>query len=220
MRRAARKVLERMSTIYKLLRETFDGVRAVKAFTREPHERRRFRRATEDYYRKAMRVIYIDAFTSPMIEVLGVVAVGAALAAGTYLVVTQNTHILGMRMTAQPLGCQVRCDGAELFAGRAWQVTIACTGAFGGGAGVEADPRDGLLDVVVIGAGSRARLALHAYGMRAGRVERHAGVTTGGGREVEVETGTRTSFNIDGELVDAASLRFTVRPQAFEVVAP
>jgi ATP-binding cassette subfamily B protein/subfamily B ATP-binding cassette protein MsbA len=104
MRRAARKVLERMSTIYKLLNETFDGIRAVKAFTREPHERQRFRKATEDYYRKAMRVIYIDAFTSPMIEVLGVVAVGAALAAGTYLVVTQHTHILGMRMTTHPLG--------------------------------------------------------------------------------------------------------------------
>jgi diacylglycerol kinase (ATP) len=99
-------------------------------------------------------------------------------------------------------------------------VTVACTGAFGGGAGVEADPRDGILDVVVIEAGSRARLALHAYGMRAGRVERHTGVITGDGREVEVDTDERTSFNVDGELVDAAALRFTVRPRAFEVVAP
>ena len=104
MRRAARKVLERMSAIYKILRETFDGVRAVKGFTREPHERRRFRRATEDYYRKAMRVIHIDAFTNPMIELLGVIAVGLALSAGTYLVVTGHTHIFTMRMTSQPLG--------------------------------------------------------------------------------------------------------------------
>ncbi|MDB5308247.1 MAG: putative multidrug export ATP-binding/permease protein [Gemmataceae bacterium] len=104
MRRAARKVLERMSAIYKILRETFDSIRAVKAFTREPYERQRFRKATEEYYRKAMRVIYIDAFANPMIELLGVAAVSFALAAGTYLVVTQHTHILGMRMTAQPLG--------------------------------------------------------------------------------------------------------------------
>jgi len=103
MRRAARKVLERMSVLYKLLRETLDGVRAVKAFTREPHERRRFRRATEDYYKKAMRVVYIDAFANPLIELLGVVAVGLALAAGTYLVVTKHTHIFGMRMTGHPL---------------------------------------------------------------------------------------------------------------------
>jgi ATP-binding cassette, subfamily B, bacterial MsbA len=104
MRRAAKKVLERMSAIYKILREVFDGVRAVKAFTREPHERRRFRKATEEYYRKAMRVIYIDAFANPMMELLGVAAVSLALAAGTYLVVTGHTHILGMRMTTHPLG--------------------------------------------------------------------------------------------------------------------
>lgn len=104
MRRAAKKVLERMSAIYKILQEAFDGARAVKAFTREPHERRRFRRATEEYYRKAMRVIHIDAFANPMIELLGVVAVGLALTTGTYLVVTGHTHILGLRMTSQPLG--------------------------------------------------------------------------------------------------------------------
>lgn len=103
MRRAARKVLERMSAIYKILREAFDGARAVKAFTREPHERRRFRRATEDYYRKAMRVITIDAFANPLIELLGVVAVSVALATGTYLVLTGHTHIGPFKMTAEPL---------------------------------------------------------------------------------------------------------------------
>lgn len=104
MRKAARKVLERMGAIYKLLREAFDGARAVKAFTREPHERRRFRKATEEYYRKAMRVVHIDAFANPMIELLGVLAVGLALAAGTYLVVSQSTHIFGVRMASHPLG--------------------------------------------------------------------------------------------------------------------
>ncbi|MFO0803746.1 MAG: ABC transporter ATP-binding protein [Gemmataceae bacterium] len=104
MRRAAKKVLERMSAIYKILREVFDGIRAVKGFTRETHERRRFRKATEEFYRKSMRMIYIDAFSNPMIELLGVAAVGLALAAGTYLVVTGHTHLFGLRMTSQPLG--------------------------------------------------------------------------------------------------------------------
>lgn len=104
MRRAARKVLERMSVLYKILQETFDGARAVKAFTREPHERRRFRRATEEYYRKAMRVIHIDAFANPSIELLGVVAVGLALTTGTYLVISGQTTIFGLTMTSEPLG--------------------------------------------------------------------------------------------------------------------
>ncbi len=104
MRKAAKKVLERMSAMYKLVRETFDGIRAVKGFTREPYQRRRFQEASGEYLRRAMRVIYIDAATGPVVEVLVVLSVGLALASGTYLVVSGNTHIFGMRMTAQPMG--------------------------------------------------------------------------------------------------------------------
>ncbi|WP_439626743.1 ABC transporter transmembrane domain-containing protein [Gemmata sp.] len=103
MRKAAKKVLERMSAMYKVVRETFDGVRAVKGFTREPHQRRRFRAASRDFMQKAMRMIYIDAATGPIVEVLVVAAISLALASGTYLVVTGNTHIFGFRMTGQPL---------------------------------------------------------------------------------------------------------------------
>jgi len=103
MRKAAKKVLERMSAMYKVVRETFDGVRAVKGFTREPLQRRRFRSASREFLRKAMRMIYIDAATGPIVEVLVVLAISLALASGTYLVVTGNTHIVGFRMTNQPL---------------------------------------------------------------------------------------------------------------------
>src|SRR3712207_7308671 len=49
-------------------------------------------------------------------------------------------------------------DGREAFTGRAWQVTVASTGAFGGGAEIEeADPHDGLLDLVVVPAGHQDR---------------------------------------------------------------
>ena len=103
MRRAARKLLERMSAMYKVVRETFDANRAVKAFTREPHERRRFRTASQEYLRKAMRVIYIDAATGPIVEVLVVMAIGLALASGTYLVVTKKTAIFGYQMIDEPM---------------------------------------------------------------------------------------------------------------------
>ena len=119
---------------------------------------------------------------------------------------------------ASPIAARVACDGTELFAGRAWQVTVAVTGAFGGGSEVDADPRDGVLDAVVIEAGSRARLVAHAYGLRAGRVEGQRGVVSGSGRAVEVETDGATGFNVDGELVEADRLRFELEPGAFEVV--
>jgi subfamily B ATP-binding cassette protein MsbA len=103
MKRATRRLLERMSSIYKILQETFQGIRVVKAFTMEPRERQRFCNATKEYYRKAMLVVNIDAFASPIIETFGVAAVVGALLAGAYLVITGHTHLFGIRMTDQPL---------------------------------------------------------------------------------------------------------------------
>src|SRR5262249_22453135 len=103
MKRATPRLLERMSHIYKLLQESFQGIRVVKAFTREPTERHRFRKATKDYYHKAMWVVKLDALAGPILEVLGVAAVALALIASAYLVLNKRTHLLGMRMTAYPL---------------------------------------------------------------------------------------------------------------------
>src|SRR5262249_45176860 len=103
MKTATRRLLERTSSIYKILQETFLNIRIVKAFTMEPHERRKFGSATKDYYYKAMWVVNLDALAGPIIELLGVAAVGAALLAGAYLVINQQTHLFGMRMTEQPL---------------------------------------------------------------------------------------------------------------------
>jgi subfamily B ATP-binding cassette protein MsbA len=103
MKQATRRLLERMSNIYKILQESFQGIRVVKAFTMEPYERRRFRTATRDYYRRAMLVVNIDALADPMIEILAVAAVGAALMAGAHLVLHQSTHLFGMRMMEQPM---------------------------------------------------------------------------------------------------------------------
>ncbi len=103
MKRATRRLLERISVIYKILQETFQGIRVVKAFTMEPYERRRFCSATKDYYHKAMWVVNLDALASPIIELLGVVAVAAALLAGAYLVLRKQTELWGIHMSDQPL---------------------------------------------------------------------------------------------------------------------
>jgi diacylglycerol kinase (ATP) len=119
---------------------------------------------------------------------------------------------------ASPLRAGVSCDGEALFSGSTWQVTVACSGAFGAGASVEAEPDDGMLDAVAIEATSRASLVAKAYGLRAGRVESQRGVRSCRARQVEVEVSPGTEFNVDGELVRAGETRFTVEPGAFEVV--
>lgn len=103
MKQATRRVLERMSSIYKILQESFQGIRVVKAYTSEGYERKRFEEATLDYYKKTMRVVKIDAIAGPVIEVLGVAAIAAALLAGSYLVLQKQTHIWGLRLVDQPL---------------------------------------------------------------------------------------------------------------------
>ena len=121
-------------------------------------------------------------------------------------------------LEADAVDCTVRCDGEDLFTGEAWQVTVACTGAFGGGSSVEADPADGRLDVVVIEAESRARLVRHAYGLRAGEIEGQPGVRKLRCAAAEIELDGREPFNVDGELVESGSCRFEVEPAAVSVV--
>src|SRR6202007_2511792 len=72
VKRGTRRLLERMANLYKILQESFQGIRVVKAFTMEPYERRRFCSATKDYYYRAMWLVNLDALTGPVIEVLGV----------------------------------------------------------------------------------------------------------------------------------------------------
>jgi ATP-binding cassette subfamily B protein/subfamily B ATP-binding cassette protein MsbA len=103
MKRASRRLLERMSNLYRILQETFRGVRIVKSFTAEAYERRRFRTASREYYRRAMQLINLDALTSPVVELLGVTAVSAALLAGAYLVLEQKTEVFGIKMCDTPM---------------------------------------------------------------------------------------------------------------------
>jgi len=121
-------------------------------------------------------------------------------------------------LQTEAVECTVRCDGAEIHAGKVWQVTVACSGAFGGGSSIETDLADQKLDIVVIEAGSRARLALHAYGLRRGGIGEQSGVTKVRCAHAEVELTETRSWNVDGELVDSGTTSFQVDPDAVEVV--
>ena len=70
MKRAVRRSLESMSTIYKILQESFQGIKIVKAFAMERVERRRFFGETKNLYRKSVRVAMIDAMSDPVLEML------------------------------------------------------------------------------------------------------------------------------------------------------
>ncbi len=93
MKRAVRKSLESMSNIYKILQETFQGIKVVKAFTMERAERRRFFKETKSLYRKSVRVAMIDAMSDPVLETLSLLTVAIALLAGSFLVLRHALFI-------------------------------------------------------------------------------------------------------------------------------
>jgi diacylglycerol kinase (ATP) len=152
----------------------------------------------------------------------GLPAPAAEKAGGLKRLVGPLAYALGAvsaGLTAKPLTCLVDCDGRELLAGEAWQVTVAASGAFGAGVTLEgADPSDGRLDVVGIEAGPRLGLIALAYRLRSGGVADHPSAfeTRCTTAEVRVPDGTR--FNVDGEVVEAGSARFTAQARAFRLV--
>jgi ABC-type multidrug transport system fused ATPase/permease subunit len=93
MKRAVRKSLESMSNIYKILQESLQGIKVVKAFTMERYERRRFFLETKSLYKKSVKVAVIDALSDPVLELLSLSTVMIALLSGAYLVLYHVTSI-------------------------------------------------------------------------------------------------------------------------------
>lgn len=95
--------LAAMSELHGQLAESFAGMRIVKAFTMEPAERRRFHRVSSTMLRRLLRLSAIRATLKPFVEAVGVGVVCLALLAGAYLVINQETHLLGIPISSRPL---------------------------------------------------------------------------------------------------------------------
>jgi diacylglycerol kinase family enzyme len=157
-----------------------------------------------------------------------------AASAGLSVVAARRAHALKPRLgalayavgalraglTAHPIRLEVAVDGEPVFAGGAWQVIVAGTGAFGGGSELDvADPADRRLDVAVLAAGPRLALVRRAWGMRAGGLVEQEGVLHARGRHVEVRGAG--AFNVDGEVWRApGAARFELDGRSVRVVVP
>ncbi|MCA8997725.1 MAG: ABC transporter ATP-binding protein [Planctomycetaceae bacterium] len=103
MKRASRRMMESMSQIYKVLEETFDGLKVVIAYNNAGHHRDHFDREYKAYFKKAMKVVKVDASAKPLLELFGLTAMFLALIPGAYLVLRMKTHIWGVRLAVDPL---------------------------------------------------------------------------------------------------------------------
>jgi ATP-binding cassette, subfamily B, bacterial MsbA len=117
LKRASQRMMESMSRIYKVLEETFDGLKVVIAFDGVARHRKQFHQEHKTYYRKAMRVVQIDALTKPTTELLGMLAIFGAMLPGAYLVLRQKTEIWGVKLTVEPMDIAQLCLLYAMLAG-------------------------------------------------------------------------------------------------------
>lgn len=102
IKRANRRAMEEMAQLYGNFSEAFSGVMTVKAFTMEQYERTRFHYSAKEFFRKAMKIVFYNSLTKPITEVLGIGVISLALVAGAYLVIQEETHLLGIRLCDRP----------------------------------------------------------------------------------------------------------------------
>jgi subfamily B ATP-binding cassette protein MsbA len=103
LKRASKRMMESMSRIYKVLEETFDGLKVVIAFNAGAKHRRAFNDEYRRYYGKAMRLVRIDAVAKPTMELLGMMALCLALLPGAFLVLRGETSLWGIRLSSGPM---------------------------------------------------------------------------------------------------------------------
>ncbi|HID23145.1 MAG TPA: ABC transporter ATP-binding protein, partial [Planctomycetaceae bacterium] len=103
LKQASHRMMESMARIYKSLEETFEALKIVIAFDAARRHRQRFHRENKEYYHKAMKVVQIDALTSPTTELLGMLAVSVAILPSAYLVLRGTDSIWGIQLSDGPM---------------------------------------------------------------------------------------------------------------------
>lgn len=103
LKKASHRSMESMSRIYKVLEETFDSLKVVVAFNGGRRHRLQHHRENKVYFQKSMKIVLIDALTSPTTELLGMCAVFIAVLPGAYLVLRQTMTIWEIKLAASEM---------------------------------------------------------------------------------------------------------------------
>ena len=86
MKRATKKSLIAGSQMLAKLQEAMAGLRVVKVYNRHDYENEMFKKINQRFLKQSLKMSKIDAATTPVMEVLGMMAGSAAIIAGAYWV--------------------------------------------------------------------------------------------------------------------------------------
>ncbi len=103
LKRTHKKAMQELSSIFETLGETLSGMKLIKTFTMEASERKRFDETSMKLFRRQMKIVIYNSLVAPLTETLGLAMVMTAALLGGYLVLGQNTHVLGIKISDIPL---------------------------------------------------------------------------------------------------------------------
>lgn len=103
LRKVTRGVLGRSTSFHQVMLESLGNIQTTQAYTMEPFEKQRFAKATYELRRNGLRYVFYSTLAKPIIELLGLGMLGIAIIGGAYLVLNQETHLLGIRICREPL---------------------------------------------------------------------------------------------------------------------
>jgi len=92
MRQASRKSLESQAHLVGIVEESLFGIRVVKGYRLEGHERRRFFSAGRRLIKQMVRTIRIDAATGPVVETVFTIAAAGAVVLGGKLIIERGAR--------------------------------------------------------------------------------------------------------------------------------
>ncbi len=102
-KRANKRAMEESARLLNRLYQALVYMRIVKSFNMQSHEHLRFKATARDLYKKAMKISLYDALSRTNNEMLSVAIIGLSVLAGGFLVLNQQTHLLGVRMSGTPM---------------------------------------------------------------------------------------------------------------------
>jgi len=117
MKRAVAGEIKGFASFFQTLMETLMGIKAVKIFTRERMQRRRFKEDSRALYNLGMRITFYDSLIRPLSELIGILVVATAILCGAYLVFNDTTHLFGLQISPEPLSASAMFTFFAMLAG-------------------------------------------------------------------------------------------------------
>jgi ATP-binding cassette, subfamily B, bacterial MsbA len=103
LKSVSRRILNKATGFHEVMHEALGNIQTVQAYTMEDAERSRFANATRDMRNFGLMFIFYTALSKPIIEFLGLGMMCVTIVGGAFLILNQETHLLGIRICSEPL---------------------------------------------------------------------------------------------------------------------